>query len=105
MNAEKLIGVLVPLVVWKRLQRRKTRTMITTQRSAVFTVEFNESASKNSTRCVRRAVGISERGARLRKFYGSAAQGFTRNGLGWRVAAPHPPFGHLLPKGERISMR
>jgi hypothetical protein len=43
MNWLKLIGLLVPFVVWKRLQRRKTSTMMTTQRSAVFTVEFNES--------------------------------------------------------------
>src|SRR5579863_10579733 len=42
MNALNGICSLVPFVVWNRLQRRKTRTMITTQRSAVFTVEFNK---------------------------------------------------------------
>src|SRR5436305_13299209 len=32
----------VPLVVWKRLQRRSTRTMMTTQRRTVLPVEFKD---------------------------------------------------------------
>src|ERR1044071_827443 len=32
----------VPLVVWKRLHRRSTRTMMTTQRSTVLPVEFKD---------------------------------------------------------------
>src|SRR6266576_472005 len=43
-----------PLVVWNRLQRRKTRTMMTTQRRAVLTVEFNE-CLQGGTRCCQRA--------------------------------------------------
>src|SRR6188474_778507 len=36
------MGSLAPLAVLKRLQRRNTNTMITTHKSAVLTVEFNE---------------------------------------------------------------
>src|SRR5207244_11425703 len=42
MNVLNGIFSVAPLVVWKRLQSRKTRTMMTTQRRAVLTVEFNE---------------------------------------------------------------
>src|ERR1044071_2245369 len=42
MKVLKGICSFVPLVVWKRLQSRSTRTMMTTQRRTVLPVEFKD---------------------------------------------------------------
>src|SRR5215213_8142057 len=57
-NVLNAIESLAPLAVLNRLQRRKTSTMITTHRSAVLTVEFNDCLLRGQGRCFARATYI-----------------------------------------------